>query len=126
MHIADPDIARRLATIKSNADEINDLSEDVNERLEEFEDALRTAGVGLSADVPLDLGGERYRVGFGKAESTWCLVVTRGGANSATTPLLKAPRKTRVHALALMPALLDAIIAAQKVMLTKLLHSEGE
>ncbi len=66
-------------------------------------------GVRAWVDGEIDVGGNAWRIGYGKAKGAWCLLASRDGVDDM--PLLEAPRHVRAVALSHLDAVLDAVIA---------------
>jgi hypothetical protein len=100
--------------------ELAAATEAVDAALKHVEQALTALNLGVSASILLDedrrAGWEQWLT-FGKDGSTWRLLWERGpdGGDAedwSKTPLRDASDETRLRAVALLPALVDRLVAA--------------
>ena len=89
-----------------------DPLDDLNEALDDVEDALVERGFGVSAEVDID--GEHHLI-YGKLGNEWGLYVRNATTTDASPrcDLLKASARLRLAATSAMPLLYDALAKAR-------------
>jgi hypothetical protein len=121
----DPKLTKLLELIRVRAEEINTLSDGVNERLEEVEDALAQMNVGvtLPPSVLVEADDTNWLLGYRKFDKDWALSVARRFDDDRTdTPvrLLSSPRVVRIAALGAIGLVLRGIKERQDTILENL------
>jgi len=118
----DAKLTKLLELIAIRSREISNLSEGVNERIEEVEDALTQINVGvtLQESILVEAEGAEWLIGYRKfGDKDWGISV-RVRDQQSTIRLLKAPRVVRIAALACLGLLLSEIKNEQDMILMNL------
>jgi len=116
----DAKLTKLLELIAIRSREISNLSEGVNERIEEVEDALTQINVGvtLQESILVEAEGAEWLIGYRKfGDKDWGISVRD---QQSTIRLLKAPRVVRIAALACLGLLLSEIKNEQDMILVNL------
>ena len=113
-----------LVTVESKAQEIEAASDGLNEILEQIEDRLAQAQVGLTIEG-VSMDDSDCELGYGKVGSKWVLTFREAEAKAPSNanpshPLLKASRRIRQKSLVVIPELLRRVVARQDELLTSL------
>ena len=77
----------------NSTEQLNKLTDELNEELKKFENWLRSMNMGVAAYVQTNNG---FKLGFAKFNGVFCLVITDDD-NNDETPLLNASRYNRLH-----------------------------
>ena len=99
-------------------EQLHMVTDDLNEAIKEFEDAILKQGLGVPATVPM-LDGEKLT--YGKLGNQWRLIFETESGESV--PLLSASRGVRVQAVAYLPELLKALDAAYSRTLCEVINA---
>lgn len=119
----DAKLTTLLELIAIRSREISNLSEGVNERIEEVEDALTQINVGvtLQEGILIEAEGIEWLLGYRKfGDKDWGISVRVRSDQQSTLRLLKAPRVVRIAALASLGLLLSEIKNQQDMILENL------
>lgn len=112
-----------LGSVRDAAKQLNASSDALNDRLKQIEAWLKRQGIGVSVEVAVpaldgyDVGEDRQVtevvVAYSKVGSDWCLnlkeIEFNGTDNYSITPLLSAPRESRIEAAEHLPELLGQL-----------------
>jgi hypothetical protein len=118
----DAKLTKLLELISVRAEEISRLSDGVNARIEEVEDALTRVNVGISLpeSVLIEAEDAEWLIGYRKFDKDWGIsIAKRRDDDRAETAirLLKAPRVVRLAALGGLGLLLRGIKDRQDLIL---------
>lgn len=133
------DLEKDLSVIIRKAEEINQLSDGLNRRIEEVEAVLSEAKIGLAIEdqVAFEVSGESWLLGYKKIDGAWRISVckaTQWGLQDnqplasfivgSSLALVKSPRIVRIEALPNIPRLLKCIQEKQDLFLDALRKTE--
>lgn len=114
-----------LSRLRELSKSLNEVSDQLNTDLADFEAKLNKLRFGIEVIVPENLRPQsKTHLGYGRVGSTWCLTIIR--ETSLPQPLLtSASRNDKLAAIDLLPRLLEIIQAQAYTLLNKLNKLNG-
>lgn len=114
-----------LRNLKDAARELNAVSDRLNFEIAHIDDALKAMHLGLQTWVTLSADSQ-VKLGYSRVEGVWCICIYGCSAEDGASKqwaFSKAPRHLQHKAIALLPNLLQNMVAAAQAMTTRMLRA---